>query len=312
MKDRVAVGFNNGIGNFIMFTPVLQLIVNRVGAVDLFLDNEWEGEQKEAIRLMAKNMPFINNVIDYGESSQLTKHKMRYMSRHGRVDKFFQAVNDHLTDWTKLPSWAGSLMHEIEFYVFEASDVLGISPAIYPQYMPIGKKPKGLPDRYAVMSNGYLHSIDHLWDKKSWPHWDKFIKTFLSYYDDIDIVLVGGEDDKEWANQTQEIDDRIINKTGATTILETAAIIKDSLALISTDTAVMHIADALKVKGVTLFGPSLVSKNIAWNGTILPVRSTVDCSPCQGCMVFAQCQDYKCMERLKTEMVMAAVRKILM
>ena len=312
MKDSVAVGFNNGIGNFVMFSPALQLIANKIGPVDLFLDVEWEGEGKEAVRMMANNMPFVRSVIDYEKKRQLNTYKFKYMSRHGRVDNFFQAVNVHITDWEKLPSWAGSLVHEIEFYVYEASDVLGIVPGIPALYVPYGKVPTHMPKKYVCFSNSYLRSKDGLWDKKSWPNWAKFTKTFLRYYDDISVVLVGGVDDLEWSESIVEIDkDRISDLVDETDILETAAIVRGCEVLISTDTAVMHFADALGVKGVGIFGPSLVSKSGPWNGKILPLRSPVKCAACQGTMVFAKCQEWICMERIKPEMVMAATRRVL-
>lgn len=312
MRSKVAVAFNNGIGNFVMFTPVLQLIAERVGDVDLFLDIEWDGEGKEAVRMMAENMPFVRKVRDYENRLQLDEYDSKYMSRHGRVDNFFQAVNEHITDWEKLPSWGGDLLHEIEFYVYEASDVLHMSPAICAQYVPHGKKPRSLPKQYVCFSNSYLRSKDGLWDKKSWNKWEEFTDTFLNYYDEMSVVLLGGLDDAEWGKKVREIDtNRITDMTNKTTILETAAIVKKAEALISTDTAVMHFADAFRVKGVALFGPSLVSKSGPWNGTILPVRSTRKCAACQGTVVFAKCQEWLCMDAIKPEMVMGAVRRIL-
>lgn len=312
MKSKVAVGFNNGIGNFIVMSPVLQLIAKRKGDLYLFLDIEWEGEQKEAVKLLAKNMPFIKRVMDFKHKWELEDYEYKYMSRHGRVDNFFRAVNKHVDDIEKLPSWGGDLIHELEFLVYEACDVLHMSPAIYAQYTPHKKPNVKLPQKYVCFSNSYLRSKDGLWDKKSWPHWERFVKTFLKYYDDLDIVLLGGEDDREWGKIIVEIDHkRIIDLTDKTDVLETAGIIKASKALVSTDTFVMHVADALKIPGVVLFGPSLVSKSGPWNGTILPIRSTVRCAPCQGTITFAKCHNYKCMDMISPEMVMAGVRKIL-
>ena len=79
----------------------------------------------------------------------------------------------------------------------------------------------------------------------------------------IEAVLIGGDDDVEVSeNILNGFDDEaVMSLVGQLSIQETAAVIKGSSLLITNDSGLMHIADALGIPTIAIFGPTLVVKN---------------------------------------------------
>ena len=89
---------------------------------------------------------------------------------------------------------------------------------------------------------------------KRWPL-DKFKKLINKIIQQFNtqIVLLGGKEDTE-AFTSLEINNKVINLTGKLSILESSAMIKESLLLISNDSSLMHIATAVNTPVLALFG----------------------------------------------------------
>jgi ADP-heptose:LPS heptosyltransferase len=137
------------------------------------------------------------------------------------------------------------------------------------------------------------------------------IEQIKDFYRDYEIALIGGESDKLWSESLSQKYE-LVDTCGELSILQTADLIDSCDAIITTDSAPLHIADALKVKGVALFGSTLVSKNGPYNGTIIPVRSPIECSPCQGTRRILECEDRsQCMSTIDPRIVFSVLRKLL-
>ena len=90
-------------------------------------------------------------------------------------------------------------------------------------------------------------------------------------------------------------------------IRELAELIRQADLFISADTGPMHIAAALGVPVVALFGPKDPVLHGPYGERTRVVRADVDCSPCTK----RSCGDVKCMRSITPEMVMAAVEELL-
>ena len=102
--------------------------------------------------------------------------------------------------------------------------------------------------KYIAIAAGAAHFT------KRWPL-EKF-KTLIQKIIDnhnLNIVLLGGKEDTS-VFSTLEISDKVINFTGRLNLLESAAVIKNAAALISNDSALMHMATAVDTPVAAIFG----------------------------------------------------------
>ena len=323
----IAVGFHNGFGNFVMFTPALQIIRGlNGGAVDLFVDEEWDdvGLRKIIVDL-AGSHESVSRVLNYPSEYDVGRYDRHFMSFHSFPDRLFRAFSpiagiafDRLDH-----QWAyGDLLHEIEFYVREVRSDFGYSGPIPDQVLTAVETPLkteifcSLPKAafIVVLSNGYLRTNSGAWDRKAFPHWNELLSTFIRYYgpgkDDVRFLLLGGADDREWGRTIDSFDGRVVDLTGKTGIVDSVSIVASCHYVITTDTGIMHVADALRKPGIVLFGSTLVSKNGPWNKTLYPVTSPMKCAPCQGTVIYELCEHpEECMKSLKISSIISAIRK---
>lgn len=313
---KILIGFDNGIGNFIIFTQALRAIAEYFNnKIYLMLSSKWESDVKTAVEMLANACPFVESVVEYPKDFKLEKWDHTFMSFHSNfLDPMFTAFHGNEFDWDNAELWANSFLSESAYYHCEIVEKFGINS--WPdQFCPCDNESEFvelLNPGYICISNSYLRTKQGELDRKAYPHWSEVIKSIHCLDDGRDIVLLGGKDDSEWATELMEDHPYLVDYTGKTTILETAGVINNADAIISTDTGCYHIADALGVPGVVLFGPTLVSKNGPLNRTLIPVRSPLPCAPCQGTMFWEMCQGReKCMKNIDPGLVVAALRKVI-
>lgn len=92
------------------------------------------------------------------------------------------------------------------------------------------------------------------WESKEWllSHWISFIKMIKFQYR---IIYIGGQKELELASELP-VADSIYNTIGKTSIREMAALINEANCVVSCDTGALHIAAALHVPTVNIFGPT--------------------------------------------------------
>lgn len=104
-----------------------------------------------------------------------------------------------------------------------------------------------------------------------------------------------------------DLGDRVINLAGKTRVRELITYISFLNVLLTNDSGPMHIASALKVPVVALFG----STNDTKTGPIGPsivIHKHVECSPCykRECPI-----DFRCMTRIHSDEVLSAIQRML-
>ena len=97
---------------------------------------------------------------------------------------------------------------------------------------------------------------------KSWSasNFSKLTDFLLDNYKDYLIVFVGdkgdGNNQLDYANNN-----RIFNLISQTTIEELISILKNSNFIICHDSSILHLSDSMKLKNLSLFGPTNFNKN---------------------------------------------------
>ena len=97
---------------------------------------------------------------------------------------------------------------------------------------------------------------------KSWPvkNFQKLTEFLLSNYRDHSVVFVGDKGDGKNILEHSN-SDRIINLISQTSISELISILKNSNFIICHDSSILHLSDSMKLKNLSLFGPTKFTKN---------------------------------------------------
>ena len=146
------------------------------------------------------------------------------------------------------------------------------------------------------------------WETKRWPagNFSRLISKLP-----IQCVIAGSSADKDVA---QEVIDSsgssIINLCGRTNLKELTALIAGAKAVVSNDSGPMHIAAALGVPVIALFGPTDPYKTgpYGWSEiraeqekkNLRVIRASIPCSPC----FKKKCKDLLCMDGISVGAVL--------
>lgn len=145
------------------------------------------------------------------------------------------------------------------------------------------------------------------------PYWSELAKKLFEKYD-TEIFIIGGNEDKENANKLLELEPRLKNFAGKTTLMETAALLSISNLMISGDTGPLHIASASGIKCLGLYGCCSVSRSGPYGENHKTISSQLSCAPCdkRKCRFTNKKEDdTPCMREIKPQKVLDLVDIIL-
>ncbi|MBA3013541.1 MAG: glycosyltransferase family 9 protein [Desulfobulbaceae bacterium] len=148
----------------------------------------------------------------------------------------------------------------------------------------------------------------------TWPtkHWysDRFaqVSDYLQTLG-VTVVFTGGPDDVFGISEIMKsMHSQGINLAGKTSLKTLAALYERAALLITTDTGPMHIAAAVGLPVVALFGPTAPWRTGPWGDDHHVLRVELGCSPC----LKKKCSyNHECMDKLGVDQVLAAVRTVL-
>jgi len=124
------------------------------------------------------------------------------------------------------------------------------------------------------------------------------------------IVVVGGKEDRAAGEIIVGVGG--LNLAGATTLVETAAVIARSCLVISGDSGVLHIAVGLDIPTVSLFGPGIAAKWAPRGDKHIVLSRQLPCSPCTKFGTTPPCpHDVRCMKEITADQVMEAAVRLL-
>lgn len=147
------------------------------------------------------------------------------------------------------------------------------------------------------------------WATKRWP-----IEHFRSLTERLirelacQVVLIGSREDQPLAQELADTTQGVINWVGRTSLEELVSLIKQLRVLVTGDTAPLHIATALGIPTVALFGPTDPGRHlVAGHGTTVLMRR-LPCQPCyKGTCHYSE--PLACLKRITVDEVFQAVQK---
>lgn len=165
------------------------------------------------------------------------------------------------------------------------------------------------PHRYSRPTLGINPGATYGSAKRWYP--EKFAEVARAYADHYDILLFGGPNEVEMAN---EIESRlngikVTNFAGKTTIPELCSFIGGLDLFITNDSGPMHVAAAYQVPTVAIFGPTRHLETSQWmNEKSIIVRHEIECAPCMK----RECPlgHHECMKRITSGEVIEAAKNL--
>ena len=122
-------------------------------------------------------------------------------------------------------------------------------------------------------------------------------------------IILGGKSDWEVAQEVQKLArTKLINLAGETTLREAIYLISQCRLFISNDSGLMHIAGALNILTIALFGSTNPATTAPAGNKSTIVRREVSCSPClkETCPT-----DFRCMRLISVEDVFKAAQNLM-
>lgn len=157
------------------------------------------------------------------------------------------------------------------------------------------KKLKGDLRDYAVIVPGAR------WDTKRW-HSEKYGK--LAAMLDMKTVIIGSSSDTEIAKGIEFCSGgKALSIAGNTDIKELISLMRDAKYVISNDSGPMHIAAALGISAVAIFGPTNPVRTGPYGRNHIIVKSDIECAPCYK----KNCKGMRCMDDISVEKVYEAI-----
>jgi len=134
------------------------------------------------------------------------------------------------------------------------------------------------------------------------------ISDILGTFKDSQVLLLGGPQELEKNRQISgRLNSSRVHDLGCNhSLLEFAGLISQCQVLLCGDTLAMHIASALKIPCVVLFGPTSLSEIYSYDGLITKLAAeNLDCLVC-----YDDCnKNQDCMTRIPNSPIMASLRR---
>jgi len=150
---------------------------------------------------------------------------------------------------------------------------------------------------------------------RRWPqdYWRELARLLLNKYN-CEIILTGSESDREFSEPLLEISPKIKSFCGKTSIEENTALLSLCDLVISGDTGPLHIATAVGIPSIGLYGAAPVSRTGPYGENCTAVFSDRACVPCnrRKCRYMTKGELYSpCMVDVKPVQVLEAAEKFL-
>ena len=159
--------------------------------------------------------------------------------------------------------------------------------------------------RYLVLNPGAAYGSAKRWNEEGFAEAGDTLASEL----DLDVAIVGSEAERSIADSIKaRMRSRVAVLSGRTSLETLIGVIAGSSLVLTNDSGPMHVAAALGVPTVAVFGATDDVVTGPWGARAKVVREPVECSPC----LLRECPiDHRCMTRVSAEAVCRAAREVL-
>jgi len=334
---RICIFATSGIGNLIMLTPMIRTLRSGIpdaritvvaspnGAKDVLEGGDLVDEvvvldRKRKLRKIRDDWPDLAIAATHRGFMRAKRafrtgaiYRLGFRYDHGeKLDTGFLFTHAVPLDESK---------HEVE-QGLDLIRQLGI-PQIRKLYMHIGDEDRSIARKMlqeAGVQEGDILIGVHVGPadpERGWRCWpiDRFAQLgdIITTNYNAKLIIVGGPAEVPVANEVaSSMERKPIILAGKTTLRQTAAVMEKCQLFIGNDTGPMHVAAAVGVPVICIFGPASSSKHGPYGDNCFVVESDLPCRPChEPHNPKPECQSLDCLEAITVDMVMDTVARIL-
>ncbi len=277
--DSVLVHLASGIGNIVLATPLL-IVLGRAGfVVDVLIDADYPG-----VTELLNGWSGVRTVFDgrrnhpsHASYALLLAaippfYWQRYARQYARAKHTLYRAPDAL------------FYRDEQAYYLEFARSVGCDVSDPPYYfLPItAEENAAAGPTTVVLAPG---SKTGEMAAKRWPFFPELADRFE------DVVLIGTDDDlSRFDGGRMEFSSHVRSLVGHLSLRETAQIIANAGAVVANDGGLGHIAGALGIPTVLLFGPTPHSTLGRLPGNVTILRRGLGCEPCWFTNRFRACE----------------------
>jgi len=126
------------------------------------------------------------------------------------------------------------------------------------------------------------------------------------------VIIIGDSSDREAGSEIAADLQNVIDFCGRLSLVETAAVLKESSLLITGDSGMMHIGFGVGIKTLSLFGPGIEKKWAPRGPAHVVMNKHLPCSPCTKFGYTPRCKiNAECMKRISADEVLEKALEML-
>ena len=150
---------------------------------------------------------------------------------------------------------------------------------------------------------------------KRWPL--KYFKELISKLikKDCPVVLVGGANEPENTKLEHDFSGKVINAAGKFTPLESAELLRHARIVVTNDTSISHLAEAMQTPAIVFFGATVREFGyppFLKESTIMETKEKLSCRPCSrdGRGRCSNPDNLRCLTSITPEMVLSIIPEL--
>ena len=150
---------------------------------------------------------------------------------------------------------------------------------------------------------------------KRWPlkYFNELISILIK--DDFPVVLVGGKNETENTKLEQDFYGKVINAAGKFTSLESAELLRHARVVVTNDTSISHLAEAMQTPAIVFFGATVREFGYSpflKESKVMETEEKLKCRPCSrdGRGSCSNPDKLRCLTSITPEMVLAIITEL--
>jgi hypothetical protein len=292
---RLAIVFNEGFGNLIMLLPTLHVLAKK-------FDVHFYTWKKPLFDFLERAFSVENVTLWYvpGEVecfNMLEKHEQIALPVwHGLSDDMLASLGDKVQYIARLDIEE----HETYSNLRIATEWAGLP---VPDELEYFDDTRQLSQVYRVLvGNSYAPG----WEKKALTGWPEIYESIARREEYVALALIPRPDENRLLSEHE----LIYGSDGYSFVQPDnwydtfEFMLSDFDAYIGPDCGAAHLAAALGLVTIPVFGPTLPVKNMPLGPNVFPIISQMNCAPCQYTQRFATCQNNQCMQSVNGALVL--------